>query len=97
MRMRYIRASLTVEAEKYEVGKGMEDGFFPWAEVITNGWIVSEGLIQVEREDGTIVCPFIQNRRGIIFIREGDYIIYEDGGERHCCGGDKFGNRFKPM
>ncbi len=97
MRMRYIRASLTVEAEKYEVGKGLEDGFQPWAEVITNGWIVSDGLVQIEREDGTIVCPFIQNRRGIIFIREGDYIIYEDGGERHCCGGDKFANRFKPM
>lgn len=97
MRKTYSRASLVVEAEKYEVGKGLEDGFQPWAEVITNGWIVSEGLVQIEREDGVIVCPFIQNRRGIIFIREGDYIIYEEGGERHCCGGDKFDNRFKEM
>lgn len=97
MRKQYKRASLSVEAEKYEVGKGLEDGFQPWAEVITDGWIISEGLVQIEREDGVIVCPFIQNRRGIIFIREGDYIIYEEGGERHCCGGDKFHNRFKDM
>lgn len=97
MRKKYLRASLTVEAEKYEVNKGMEDGFQPWAEVITNGWIVSDGLIQVTLENGRIVCPFIQNRRGIIFIREGDYIIYEDGGERHCCGGDKFLNRFSEI
>lgn len=97
MKKQYIRESLIVEAQKYELGKEMEDGFMPWAEVITNGWIVSEGLVQVKRDDGVIVCPFIQNRRGIIFIRENDYIIYEEGGERHCCGGDKFDNRFKLM
>lgn len=97
MRKQYQRASLTVEAEKYEIGKSMEDGFQPWAEIITNGWISSEGLLQVTRKDGIIVCPFIQNRRGLIFIHEGDYIIYEEDGERHCCGGDKFANRFREI
>lgn len=97
MRAKYERASLMVEAEKYEIGKGIEDGFQPWVEVITNGWIVSEGLIRITQPDGKIVCPFIQNRRGIIFIREGDYIIYEEGGERHCCGSDKFSKRFREV
>lgn len=92
---KYERVSLEVKAAKYEPGKGMEDGFELWTKVVTNGWIVTEGLIKVQREDGSIVCPFIQNRRGLIFIREGDYIIYEDGGERHCCGEDKFDSRFK--
>lgn len=94
---KYLRASLEVEAAKYEVGKGMEDGFELFSKVVTNGWIVSEGLIQITRPDGSVVCPFIQNRRGVIFIREGDYIIYEAGGERHVCGEDKFANRFKPL
>ena len=93
----YLRASLEVEAEKYEVGKGMEDGFELFSKVVTNGWIVSEGLVQVTRPDGNVVCPFIQNRRRVIFIRKGDYIIYEAGGERHVCGEDKFANRFKPL
>lgn len=97
MRKKYQRASLNVEAERYEIGQGMEDGFQPWAEVITNGWVVPDGLVKITDEHGIIVCPFIQNRRGIIFIRENDYIIYEDGGERHCCGGDKFDNRFREI
>lgn len=97
MRKKCQRVSLNVEAEKYEIGKGLEDGFKPFAEVVTNGWIVSEGLIQITDNKGVVVCPFIQNRRGVIFIREGDYIIYEEGGERHCCGGDKFSSRFREM
>lgn len=94
---KYLRASLEVEAAKYEVGKGMEDGFELFSKVVTNGWIVSEGVVKITRPDGSVVCPFIQNRRGVIFIREGDYIIYEAGGERHVCGEDKFADRFKPL
>ena len=96
MRKKYLRSSLSVEAEKYEPGKNIEDGFEPWTKVVTAGWIVTEGLVKLERENGQLVCPFIKNRRGVIFIREGDYIIYEEGGERHCCGEDKFSTRFKP-
>lgn len=94
MKKRYKRASLEVEAQKYEPGKGIEDGFELFSHVVTNGWISSEGLIQIKRPDGSIVCPFIVNRRGVVFIREGDYIIYEDSDLRHCCGKDKFNARF---
>ncbi len=94
---KYLRASLEVEAAKYELGKGMEDGFELFSKVVTNGWIVSEGLVKVTRPDGNVVCPFIQNRRGVIFIRENDYIIYDGGGERHVCGQDKFPLRYQPL
>lgn len=45
MRKKYLRSSLSVEAEKYEPGKNMEDGFEPWTKVVTAGWIVTEGLV----------------------------------------------------
>lgn len=91
---KYERSSFEVEAIQYEVGKGIEDGFMPWSSVVTNGWIVTDKLVKVTREDGIVVCPFIQNRRGIIFIREGDYIIKEMDEERHACGSDKFSERY---
>ncbi len=94
---KYKRAAIEVEAREYEMGQGMEDGFESWTKVVTNGWIATEGLVQITQEDGRVVCPFIRNRRGIIFIREGDYIVYEDGGERHCCGKDKFHDRYHPI
>lgn len=92
----YIRAALNVEAAQYKPGAGMEDGFQLWTKVVTNGWIVTEGLVKITRPNGDIVCPFLQNRRGLVFIREGDYIIYESDGERHVCGADKFPTRFAP-
>lgn len=95
MKQKYQRASFIVKAEKYEIGKGMEDGFELFTDVVTNGWIVCEGLVKITQPDGSVVCPFIQNRRGLLFIRENDYIIYEEGGERHCCGEDKFHKRFQ--
>lgn len=95
--MQYIRAALKVEAVKYETGLGLEDGFELWSEVVTNGWISTENLVQVTRPDGSVVCPFIQNKRGVIFIREGDYIICEGDGERHVCGEGKFNSRFQPI
>lgn len=97
MREKYQRASLEVEAEKYELNKGLEDGFEPWTNVVTHGWVAADGLVKVEQKNGQFLCPFIRNRRGIVFIRENDYIIYEEGGERHCCGSDKFDSRFKKM
>lgn len=93
----YRRISLPVTAAKYEIGKGMEDGFRLYSQVITNDGIALDGLIKIEREDGVIVCPFVRNRRGVVFIREGDYIICEDGGEKHVCGEDKFGQRFEEI
>ena len=92
--MKYRRSSIEVEAAPYELDKGMEDGFMPWTSIVTNGWISTEKLIKITREDGVVVCPFIQNRRGMIFLREGDYIITENDQERHVCGKDKFHNRY---
>lgn len=97
MANKYERESLIVNAEQYQINKGMEDGFELYTKVITNGWISPDNLIQITRPDGSIVCPFIQNRRGLIFIREGDYIITEGDKERHVCGADKFPNRFRPI
>lgn len=95
MKEKYKRTSLNIEAEKYVFGMGMEDGFEPWVNVVTTGWVMTNNLVRITQENGQIVCPFIRNRRGLVFIREGDYIIYEEGGERHCCGEDKFSARFK--
>lgn len=94
---KYTRNSFEVEAIAYEMGKGLEDGFMPWNSIVTTGWIRTDKLIQITREDGMVVCPFIQNRRGIIFLREGDYIITESDQERHACGGDKFFDRYHPI
>lgn len=90
----YIRAALNVQAAPYEEGKNLEDGFELWTNVITHGWINTDRLIQIKREDGKLVCPFVENKRGRIFIRENDYIICEDG-EKHVCGAERFHNRFK--
>ncbi len=95
--MKYMRSALEVEAKEYEIGKNMEDGFELWSKVLTNGWISTDEVIQITRPDGSIVCPFIQNRRGIIFLREGDYIIYEADGERHVCNKDKFSSRYQSL
>ncbi len=95
--MKYRRSSIEVEAAPYELDKGMEDGFMPWTSIVTNGWISTEKLIKITREDGVVVCPFIQNRRGMIFLREGDYIITENDQERHVCGKDKFHKRYQEI
>lgn len=92
---KYIRTALNVEAAQYEQGKQLEDGFELWTSVITNGWINTDNLIQIEREDGKLVCPFVENKRGRIFIRKNDYIICEEDGEKHVCSFEKFHKRFQ--
>lgn len=94
--MKCKRNSLEVEVIKYEVGKGMEDGFELWSDVITKGWIVTDSLVKITRPDGTIVCPYVKNRRGCIFIGEGDYIVCEED-IKHVCGEDKIWQRFTPV
>ena len=69
--MRSRRVPLIAEVVKYEVGKGMEDGVELWSDVVTKGWIVTDFLVKIKREDGSIVCPYILNRRGRVFIGEG--------------------------
>lgn len=95
--MNYLRNSLTVGAIKYEQDKGLEDGFELLSKVVVNGWVTTDILVKIEDSVGTIRCPFIKNKRGRIFIGEGDYIITETDGERHVCGGEKFEKRFKKI
>lgn len=95
--MPYLRAALEVDAVKYEQGKGLEDGFESLSKVITNGWVATDRLIRISDEKGNIKCPFITNKRGRIFIGNGDYIIIEKDGERHVCGEENFNNRFTKL
>ena len=95
--MKCIRTPIESEVLQYEIGKGMEDGFEPWADVVTKGWIVTDFLVKITRPDGIIVCPYIRHRRGRTFIGEGDYIILEADGTKHVCGADKIWNRFQEI
>ncbi len=97
MTKKYTRVPFEVEAAKYEIGKGLEDGMRPLSEVITQGFVSRDNLVQITGENGNIMCPFVTSRRGITFIREGDYIIIESSGDKHCCGGDKFESRYKEV
>ena len=92
--MKSSRISFEVDVEQYEVGKNMEDGFELWSDVVTKGWIVTDFLVKITREDGSIVCPYIVHRRGRTFIGNGDYVITEADGSKHVCGADKVWNRY---
>lgn len=93
--MKSRRTALTADIEKYEVGKGLEDGFELWSDVVTKGWIVTDFLIKIEREDGQIVCPYIKHRRGRTFIGEGDYVVLDEDGTKHVCGENKIWKRYE--
>lgn len=95
--MKYMRIPFEVEAIPYEQGKGIEDGFELWSDVVIHGWIKTDALIKVKKENGTIVCPYIDTNRGRSFIKEGDYIILESDGSRHVCNGSSFLSRFKSI
>lgn len=93
--MKSSRISFEVDVEQYEVGKNMEDGFELWSDVVTKGWIVTDFLVKITREDGSIVCPYIVHRRGRTFIGKGDYVITEADGSKHVCGADKVWKRYE--
>ena len=93
--MQSRRTALTANVEKYEIGQGLEDGFELWSDVVTKGWIETEKLVKIEREDGTMVCPYLKTRRGRIFIGVGDYIIQDEDGTKHVCGEDKIWSRYE--
>lgn len=96
--MRCKRIPLVAEVEKYEIGQNMEDGFELYTNVITREWIgATESIIQITREDGSVVCPYIEHKRGRIFIEENDYIIKESDGTKHVCGGDKIFERYEKI
>ena len=95
--MNYRRTPIEAEVAKYEIGKHMEDGFELLADVVTKGWIVTDFLVKIERDNGDIVCPYISHRRGRTFIGEGDYIILEADGTKHVCGADKIWKRYEKV
>ena len=95
--MKCRRVGICAEGFAYEDGKGMEDGFDLWSDVVTKGWIVTDTLIKIEREDGKIVCPYITHRRGRTFIGEGDYVIVDEDGSKHVCGSDKIFSRYEKV
>jgi ATP:corrinoid adenosyltransferase len=91
-----MRATLEVTAEKYEPGKGMEDGFEFLDRIITAGWINIDALVKIV-ENGRAKCPFITTGRGKMFIAEGDYIISEGEGDKHICKENHFAQRYVPI
>ena len=95
--MKCRRVEMEADVVKYELGKGMEDGFELWADVVTKGWIVTDTLIKVKNEKGSIVCPYIVHRRGRTFISENDYVIIDADGTKHVCGEDKIFERYEKI
>ena len=95
--MRCRRTPVEAEVVEYVGGQDLEDGFELWSDVVTKGWIVTDNLIKVKREDGSIVCPYISHRRGRTFIGVGDYIIVDDDGTKHVCGADKIFKRYEKL
>jgi len=93
--MRCKRTPIEAIVVKYELGKGMEDGFEPFSDVVTKGWFVTEKLIKVTRENGLVVCPYINHRRGRTFVCVDDYVIIDDDGTKHVCGEDKIFDRYE--
>lgn len=93
--MKSRRTPLQAEVYQYEVGKGLEDGFELFSDVVTKGWVTTDFLIKIQRQDGTVVCPYILNRRGSTFIGVGDYIVTDEDGTKHVCGGNKIWNRYE--
>lgn len=95
--MRSMRRPMEADVEKYEIGKGMEDGFELFSEVVTRSWLSTDNLVKITKEDGVVVCPFIMTRRGRAFIAEGDYIVEDKDGIKHACGGDMIWERYEKL
>ena len=95
--MKCTRIPMEAEVTKYELGKGLEDGFELFSDIVTKGWIITDKLLKVVRDKGSIVCPYIRHRRGVTFIQEGDYVIVDSDGTKQVVGGDKVFTRYKPV
>lgn len=95
--MKCKRVDLEADVFKFEFGKGYEDGYELWFNVVTKGWIVTDNLIKVKRENDAIECPYISHSRGRTFIGEGDYIIIDSDGTKHVCSAEKVFRRYKPI
>lgn len=92
--MRCRRSPIEAEVVEYKVGAGLEDGTELFSDVVTKGWIVTDRLVKITKDNGSVVCPYITHKRGRTFIEDGDYIIIDDDGTKHVCGADKIFNRY---
>lgn len=95
--MKCKRTSIIADVFQYEPGKGYEDGYELWSDVVTKGWIVTDFLVKEERPDGTVVCPYISHRRGRTFIGVDDYIVIDEDGTKLVCGADKIFSRYEKL
>ena len=93
--MKSQRTPLVAEVYQYETGKHIDDGFELWSDVVTKGWVTTDFLVKIKREDGSVVCPYILNRRGCTFIGVGDYIVQDEDGTRHVCSEQKIWTRYE--
>lgn len=87
--MKVRKISLNATVKQYEVGKGLEDGFEAFADIVTRGCVSPAMLIKIEQENGTIVSPYIETNRGRSYIKEGDYVIVDEYGGKCLCGADR--------
>ena len=53
--MKCTRIPMEAEVTKYELGKGLEDGFELFSDIVTKGWIITDKLLKVVRDNGSIV------------------------------------------
>lgn len=95
--MRCKRVDIEADVFQFEFGKGYEDGYELWSDVVTKGWIVTDHLIKVKRANGSIECPYISHSRGRTFIGENDYVIIDSDGTKHVCSADKIFKRYEPV
>lgn len=95
--MKCKRIGLISDVVEYEEGKGLEDGYELFSDVVTKGWFITDNLIKVTRENGQIFTPYISHRRGRTFICNGDYVIIDEDGTKHVVGKDKVFNRYKKI
>lgn len=95
--MRCKRKEMNADVEEYQLNKGLEDGFTPYKDIIIAGFVYVDNLVKVTQENGTVVCPYVRNRRGCTFICNGDYVITDADGTRHVCGSDKIWNRYEKL
>lgn len=95
--MRCRRIALEADIVKYEVGKNLEDGKELWVKIVIQEGLVTDSLVKLKKDDGTIVCPYINTRRGRVFIEKGDYIIIDADGSKHICGEDKIWKRYEKI
>ena len=50
--MQYRRTPIEADIIKYEIDKNMEDGFELLSDVVTKGWIVTDFLVKIKRDNG---------------------------------------------